>query len=184
MERKQDYVLRTVEERGVRLVRLWFTDVLGQLKSVAISPAELEAAFSEGVQFDGTAIDGFSRVHESDVLARPDATTFELLPWAQPEEPSARSRGVAQAAPRQRLTARPYHETRHSMHASVGLRGALSLLRILLSTQCPSSTQPPNPLGLTIRPSGLSNRSRTDGRGRCPLPPPQARPGGICPLCR
>ena len=90
MEREQDYVLRTVEERGVRLVRLWFTDVLGQLKSVAISPAELDAAFSEGVQFDGTAIDGFSRVHESDVLARPDATTFELLPWAEPDEPSAR----------------------------------------------------------------------------------------------
>ena len=90
MQKEQDYVLRTVEERGVRLIRLWFTDVLGQLKSVAISPAELDAAFTEGVQFDGTAIDGFSRVHESDVLARPDATTFELLPWAKADEPSAR----------------------------------------------------------------------------------------------
>ena len=90
MEREKEYVLRTVEERGVRLIRLWFTDVLGQLKSVAISPAELQAAFSDGVQFDGTAIDGFSRVHEADVLARPDATTFELLPWAQEEEPSGR----------------------------------------------------------------------------------------------
>ena len=90
MEREQDYVLRTVEERGVRLIRLWFTDVLGQLKSVAITPAELDTAFSEGVQFDGTAIDGFSRVHESDVLARPDATSFELLPWAKADEPSAR----------------------------------------------------------------------------------------------
>jgi len=90
MSREQEYVLRTVEERGVRLIRLWFTDVLGQLKSVAISPAELESAFGEGVQFDGTAIDGFSRVHESDVLARPDATTFELVPWAKADEPSAR----------------------------------------------------------------------------------------------
>ena len=90
MEREQEYVLRTVEERGVRLIRLWFTDVLGQLKSVAITPAELDTAFEEGVQFDGTAIDGFSRVHESDVLARPDATTFELLPWAKEDEPSAR----------------------------------------------------------------------------------------------
>jgi glutamine synthetase len=90
MEREQDYVLRTVEERGVRLIRLWFTDVVGQLKSVAITPAELETAFAEGVQFDGTAIDGFSRVHESDVLARPDATSFELLPWAKEDEPSAR----------------------------------------------------------------------------------------------
>ena len=81
-ERQQDYVLRTVEERGVRLIRLWFTDVLGQLKSFAISPAELENAFEEGMQFDGSAIDGFSRVQESDVLAKPDPNTFELLPWA------------------------------------------------------------------------------------------------------
>ncbi len=90
MERQKDYVLRTVEERGVRLIRLWFTDVLGQLKSVAISPAELADAFEEGLQFDGSAIDGFSRVQESDVLAVPDAATFELLPWADPEEPSGR----------------------------------------------------------------------------------------------
>jgi glutamine synthetase len=81
MERQQDYVLRTVEERGVRLIRLWFTDVLGQPKSFAISPAELENAFAEGMTFDGSAIDGFSRVQESDVLARPDPNTFELLPW-------------------------------------------------------------------------------------------------------
>ncbi len=90
MPKEQEYVLRTVEERGVRLIRLWFTDVLGKLKSVAISPTDLESVFDEGVQFDGTAIDGFSRIHESDVLARPDATTFELLPWARHDEPSAR----------------------------------------------------------------------------------------------
>jgi glutamine synthetase len=90
MERQQDYVLRTVEERGVRLIRLWFTDVLGQLKSVAISPAELENAFEEGMHFDGSAIDGFSRVQESDVLAMPDPNTFELLPWGRGEDVSAR----------------------------------------------------------------------------------------------
>ena len=90
MERQQDYVLRTVEERGVRLVRLWFTDVLGQLKSFAISPAELETAFAEGMHFDGSAIDGFSRVQESDVLAKPDPNTFELLPWASAEGATAR----------------------------------------------------------------------------------------------
>ena len=82
MERQHEYVLRAVEERGVKLIRLWFTDVLGQLKSVAISPAELETAFEEGMHFDGSAIDGFSRIQESDVLARPDPSTFELLPWA------------------------------------------------------------------------------------------------------
>ena len=81
MQRQQEYVLRTVEERGVRLVRLWFTDVNGQLKSFAIAPPELEKAFDEGMHFDGSSIDGYSRVQESDVLARPDATTFELLPW-------------------------------------------------------------------------------------------------------
>ena len=85
---QRDYVLRTVEERGVRLIRLWFTDVLGRHKSVAISPAELEVVLDEGLQFDGSAIDGFSRIQESDVLARPDTATFELLPWADPEEPS------------------------------------------------------------------------------------------------
>ncbi len=90
MERQQDYVLRTVEERGVRLIRLWFTDVLGQIKSVAISPAELETAFEEGVHFDGSAIDGFSRVQESDVLATPDPNTFELLPWGRSDEVSGR----------------------------------------------------------------------------------------------
>ena len=90
MEPQQEYVLRTVEERGVRLIRLWFTDVLGQLKSLAISPAELESAFEEGVQFDGSAIDGYSRVQESDVLAFPDANSFELLPWADAEEPTGR----------------------------------------------------------------------------------------------
>ena len=88
MERQQEYVLRTVEERGVRLIRLWFTDVLGQLKSIAISPAELETVFEEGLQFDGSSIDGFSRVQESDVLARPDPSSFELLPWARDDEPS------------------------------------------------------------------------------------------------
>jgi glutamine synthetase len=90
MERQQDYVLRTVEERGIRLIRLWFTDVLGQLKSFAISPAELEGAFAEGMQFDGSSIDGFSRKQEADVLARPDASTFELLPWADNDSPTAR----------------------------------------------------------------------------------------------
>jgi glutamine synthetase len=90
MERQQEYVLRTVEERGVRLIWLWFTDVLGQLKSFAISPAELETAFSEGMHFDGSAINGFSRLQESDVLARPDANTFELLPWSMADDNSAR----------------------------------------------------------------------------------------------
>ena len=90
VERQQDYVLRTVEERGIRFVRLWFTDVLGQLKSVAITPQELETAFDEGMSFDGSAIDGFSRIQEADMLARPDPTTFAILPWADRDIGSAR----------------------------------------------------------------------------------------------
>ncbi len=90
MEHQQSYVLRTVEERGVRLARLWFTDVLGQLKSVAISPVELETAFEDGVQFDGSAIDGFTRVQETDVLAVPDASSFQLMTWGDGGEVSAR----------------------------------------------------------------------------------------------
>ena len=70
MDRQQEFVLRTLEERDIRFVRLWFTDVLGYLKSVAIAPAELEGAFAEGIGFDGSAIEGFARVYESDMVAQ------------------------------------------------------------------------------------------------------------------
>ena len=81
MDRQQEFVLRTIEERDIRFVRLWFTDVLGFLKSVAIAPAELEGAFAEGIGFDGSAIEGFARVYEADMLAKPDPGTFQVLPW-------------------------------------------------------------------------------------------------------
>jgi glutamine synthetase len=82
MDRQKEFVLRTLEERDIRFVRLWFTDVLGYLKSVAIAPAELEGAFEEGIGFDGSAIEGFARVSEADMVARPDPSTFQVLPWA------------------------------------------------------------------------------------------------------
>lgn len=81
MDKQQEFVLRTLEERDVRFVRLWFTDVLGFLKSVAVAPAELEGAFAEGIGFDGSAIEGFARVYEADMVARPDPSTFQILPW-------------------------------------------------------------------------------------------------------
>ncbi|GAA4754099.1 type I glutamate--ammonia ligase [Gordonia alkaliphila] len=81
MDRQQEFVLRTLEERDIRFVRLWFTDILGYLKSVAIAPAELEGAFAEGIGFDGSAIEGFSRVFEADMVAKPDPSTFQVLPW-------------------------------------------------------------------------------------------------------
>jgi glutamine synthetase len=86
MQSQRDYVLRTVEERGIRFVQLWFTDVLGTSKAFNITPAELDTALDEGMTFDGSAIDGFSRVQEADVLARPDPKTFQLLPWHGREE--------------------------------------------------------------------------------------------------
>src|SRR4051794_30344815 len=79
LDKQQEFVLRTLEERQIRFVRLWFTDVLGYLKSVAIAPAELEGAFAEGIGFDGSAIEGFARASESDMLARPDPATFQVL---------------------------------------------------------------------------------------------------------
>ena len=81
MDKQTEFVLRTIEERDIRFVRLWFTDVLGTLKSVAVAPAELEGAFAEGLGFDGSAIEGFARVYESDMLAKPDPATFAILPW-------------------------------------------------------------------------------------------------------
>ena len=76
-----EYVLRTVEERGIRFIRLWFTDVLGFLKSFTITSQELEGAFTEGMGFDGSSIEGFSRIQESDMVAMPDPATFQVIPW-------------------------------------------------------------------------------------------------------
>ncbi|MDR8020225.1 glutamine synthetase family protein [Nesterenkonia aerolata] len=90
MDRQQEFVLRTIEERDVRFVRLWFTDVVGALKSVALAPAEVEGVFSEGLGFDGSSIEGFSRVFESDMLLRPDPSTFQILPWRSEDEPTSR----------------------------------------------------------------------------------------------
>ncbi len=88
MGKQEEFVLRALEERDVRFVRLWFTDVLGYLKSVAVAPAELEGAFAEGIGFDGSAIEGFARVYEADMLAKPDPSTFQILPWRGHEGPA------------------------------------------------------------------------------------------------
>src|SRR4028118_1769856 len=87
---QEGFVLRAREERDVRFVRLWFTDVLGFLKSVAVAPAELENAFDEGIGFDGSAIEGFARVYEADMLAKPDPVTFQILPWRDQSPATAR----------------------------------------------------------------------------------------------
>lgn len=90
MDKQQEFVLRTIEERGVKFIRLWFTDVVGTLKMVAIAPAEVEGAFAEGLGIDGSSIQGFTRAFEADVLAHPDPATFQILPWRGEIDPTAR----------------------------------------------------------------------------------------------
>ncbi|MEY4312511.1 MAG: hypothetical protein RLZZ319_20 [Actinomycetota bacterium] len=90
MDKQQEFVLRTIEERGVKFVRLWFTDVTGTLKNVALAPAEVEGAFAEGLGVDGSSIEGLTRVYEADVLLHPDPTTFQVLPWRGQVDPTAR----------------------------------------------------------------------------------------------
>ena len=77
----QDFVLKTIKSRDVHFVRFWFVDVLGNMKSFAVVPGELESAFEEGMGFDASCIEGFSAAQESDMLAFPDPSTFEILPW-------------------------------------------------------------------------------------------------------
>jgi len=81
----RDWVLKTVADGNVKFIRLWFTDVLGMLKSFAITAEELELALDEGMGFDGSSIEGYARIEESDMIAKPEPGTFEILPW-RPEE--------------------------------------------------------------------------------------------------
>lgn len=90
VNRQQEEVLREIVDNRVRFVRLWFTDVVGQLKAIAIDPGQLEDAFTEGIGFDGSSIEGMTRVYESDMLLVPDASTFQILPWRRDEAPAAR----------------------------------------------------------------------------------------------
>lgn len=78
---EQDFVLKTIKSRDVHFIRCWFTDVLGNMKSFAVVPGELENAFLDGMGFDGSSIKGFSAVQDSDILAFPEASTFQVLPW-------------------------------------------------------------------------------------------------------
>ena len=80
-----DFVLKVAKEHGVKFIRLWFSDILGMLKSFAITVEELERALEEGMGFDGSSIEGFARIDESDMIAMPDPDTFQLLPW-RPQE--------------------------------------------------------------------------------------------------
>lgn len=91
IEQAKEFVLKKAKENDVRFIRLWFTDILGFLKSFAITIQELENAMTEGMGFDGSSIEGFARIDESDMIAIPDPSTFTLLPW-RPKEHNAVAR--------------------------------------------------------------------------------------------
>ncbi len=84
-KKDKEYVLKQVKDQNVKFIRLWFTDVLGILKSFSITPAELETGLEEGMGFDGSSIEGFARIEESDMMAKPDSETFVILPWRASE---------------------------------------------------------------------------------------------------
>jgi len=86
----KDDVLKVVKERDVSFIQFWFTDVLGILKSFAVTPSELEEGLSEGMGFDGSSIEGFARIEESDMIAMPEPSTFQFLPWRPQDRPVAR----------------------------------------------------------------------------------------------
>ena len=90
LEKTKEYVLKTSREKDVKLISLWFTDILGFLKSVDITPGELEDTLIYGKGFDGSSVEGFARIDESDMIALPDPTTFQILPWSLPGCPVAR----------------------------------------------------------------------------------------------
>src|SRR2546421_3329833 len=80
-----DDVKSLVEDRSIRFIRLWFTDILGQLKSFSVNAGELDDAFEGGMGFDGSSITGFNAIEESDMIAQPDPATFAILPWRPAE---------------------------------------------------------------------------------------------------
>ncbi len=86
----KEYVLKKARDNKLKFIRLWFTDVQGKLKSFSITVEELEGALTEGMGFDGSSIEGFSRIEESDVIAMPDPNTFQILPWSPSENGVAR----------------------------------------------------------------------------------------------
>ncbi|HKZ27377.1 MAG TPA: glutamine synthetase beta-grasp domain-containing protein, partial [Rubrobacteraceae bacterium] len=83
-------ILRQAEENNVKFIRLWFTDILGTLKSFAITVGELEDALDGGMGFDGSSITGYQDIEESDMIAMPDPSTFQIIPWSPQESRTAR----------------------------------------------------------------------------------------------
>ncbi len=171
MDRQKEFVLRTLEERDIRFVRLWFTDVVGTLKSVAIAPAELEGAFEEGIGFDGSAIEGFSRISEADMVARPDATTFQVLPWMDDRghQYSARMFCDITMPGGTPSWADPRHVLRRQLNKASDLASAVTCTPRSSS----SSSRTANPAHCRFRPTtGATSTSRSTVRRRTSVATP------------
>src|SRR3954463_7701275 len=104
-----------VEERGIRFLRFWFTDVLGQLKSFSINSAELDYAFEGGMGFDGSSITGFNAIEESDMIALPDPSTYAIIPWRPEEQGVARTFFDVQTPERTPYEGDPRHVLRRAI---------------------------------------------------------------------
>ena len=170
MNRQEEFVLRTIEERDIRFVRLWFTDVLGTLKSVAVAPAELEGAFAEGIGFDGSAIEGLTRVYEADMLAKPDPSTFQILPWRGDPPGTARMFCDLAAARRGSELRRP--AARAAAGADEGRRPRLHVLHAPRDRVLPAraGARPARAAGARrrrrlLRPRAARHRPRLPARG-------------------
>ena len=133
-----DDVKALVEEHGIRFIRLWFTDILGQLKSFSINSNELDDAFEGGMGFDGSSITGFNAIEESDMIAMPDPTTFAVLPW-RPEDHGggvARMFADVQTPERQPYEGDPRHVLRRAMERGQAWASTTSTSVPSSSTSC------------------------------------------------
>ena len=176
MDRQKEFVLRTLEERDIRFVRLWFTDVLGYLKSVAIAPAELEGAFEEGIGFDGSAIEGFARVSEADMVAGPIRRPSRCC-RGRPAPATTTRRGCSATSPCP--TARRHGRTRGTCCAASWPRPATSASPATCTPRSSSSCSSP---ATTTVAAGARRQRRLlrpgRARFRAELPPPRHRRAG------
>ncbi len=116
-----DDVTRLVQERDIRFIRLWFTDVLGQLKSFSINASELADAFEGGAGFDGSSITGFNAIEESDMIAVPDPATFAVLPWRPSEDGVGRMFCDVQTPERTPYEGDPRHVLRRALQRATDM---------------------------------------------------------------
>jgi glutamine synthetase len=166
VEAEREFVLNAAEERDIRFVQLWFTDVLGQLKAFAIPVEELPEALSEGASFDGASIEGFSRADESDMIAMPVPRTFNSLPWRPEKAGVARMFCDVLTADGEPFEGDPRRVLKHALER---VRDPGSRRTSAASSTSSCSPAPTTPRRWTPARTSTSRRStpRTTSAGRC-----------------